>query len=342
MRTILTTFFLIHWMSCVFAMSGDVALATLDDPDADSWVTNLAMGDAPRISDEPYAQPLLLYLYALYWGCVTSTSVGYGDVGPRNNLEVFVSAWLIICGAYFWAYVVGSFCNIVSNPDPHSVAFKQRIDSVNFMLKDQNCSMALNKRLRAYMNPTAHLHRLKEYDELRSLFSPQLQREIAMELCQKGISPSVPYLQMGTKYFMVEISRVFVPCLLSPLERVLRPSSLFIVLRGVAAQKGVVLPSGSACNIDFILSSPRLRGNAVWVALGFGEMISLEMADMDSVINRCPIADRIPVRKYAVQLAVKRGFLKVARAVAKARAKEVQNSRGGRAPPRGVRVPEYE
>jgi hypothetical protein len=244
MRTILTTFFLIHWMSCVFAMSGDVALATLDDPDADSWVTNLAMGDAPRISDEPYAQPLLLYLYALYWGCVTSTSVGYGDVGPRNNLEVFVSAWLIICGAYFWAYVVGSFCNIVSNPDPHGVAFKQRIDSVNFMLKDQNCSMALNKRLRAYMNPTAHLHRLKEYDELRSLFSPQLQREIAMELCQKGISPSVPYLQMGTKYFMVEISRVFVPCLLSPLERVLRPSSLFIVLRGVAAQKGVVLPSG--------------------------------------------------------------------------------------------------
>jgi hypothetical protein len=133
----------------------------------------------------------------------------------------------------------------------------------------------------------------------------------------------------------VEISRVFVPCLLSPLERVLRPSSLFIVLRGVAAQKGVVLPSGSACNIDFILSSPRLRDNAVWVALGFGEMISLEMADMDSVINRCPIADRIRVRKYAVQLAVKRGFLKVARAVAKARAKEVQNSRGGRAPPRG-------
>lgn len=32
---------------------------------------------------------------------------------------------------------------------------------------------------------------------------------------------------------------------------------------------------------------------------------------------------------------MKRGFLKVARAVAKARAKEVQNSRGGRAPPRG-------
>ena len=38
---------------------------------------------------------------------------------------------------------------------------------------------------------------------------------------------------------MVEISRVFSPCLFSPHERVLRPTALFIVLRGVAVQKGV-------------------------------------------------------------------------------------------------------
>ncbi len=46
-----------------------------------------------------------------------------------------------------------------------------------------------------------------------------------MELCQKGISPNVPYFQNATKYFMVEISRVFAPCLFSPHERVLRPSA---------------------------------------------------------------------------------------------------------------------
>lgn len=308
MQTTMATVCLLHWMACAFGLITDMEYLTLDDPDKHSWVTTLVRDK--KLKPVPYSEPMVVYLYALYWTCATVTSVGYGDVCPRNPMEVLVSSILIILGAYFWAYVVGSFCNIVTNLNPHGVQFKQRMDAVNFMLKDQDCPGPLMKRLRAYMNHTVHLQRLKEYDKLRLIFSPQLQKEIAMETsCSPSLVISVPFFRRATRHFMVEVSRSFVPSLFCPCERVYRPSALFILLHGVAVQKGVILPTGNACNLDFVLTCTELQDRCVWIALGFVETFSLERKDLEHVLRGCASVDQKRVRKWICRLACRRGIL---------------------------------
>lgn len=188
------------------------------------------------------------------------------------------------------------------------------MDAVNFMMKDQECSEDLVKRSRAYMNHTHHLQRLKEYEDLRKLFSPKLQKDIAIELCTKIIVvDNVPLFDKATQSFMVEVSSRFVPGLFSPCESVFRPSALFIILRGVALQGGVVLPSGNGCNLDFVLSCPELQDRRVWVSLGYVEMFSLEKAELDQVLCSCSLSDRLRVRRFTVRLAARRGFILAAR-----------------------------
>jgi hypothetical protein len=184
------------------------------------------------------------------------------------------------------------------------------MDAVNFMLKDQDCPAPLVKRLRAYLNHTMHLQRLKEYDKLRLIFSPHLQKEIAMETsCSPSLVNSVPFFKNATRHFMVEVSRSFVPSLFSPCERVYRPSALFIVLHGVALQKGVILPTGNACNIDFVLTCKELQDRCVWIALGFVETFSLDRKDLEHVLRGCGDQDKTHVRKWTCQLATRRGIL---------------------------------
>ena len=52
----------------------------------------------------------------------------------------------------------------MTNLDPHGVAFKQRVDAVNFMLRDLGCAPQVRVQLRAYLHQSQHLLRREEYE----------------------------------------------------------------------------------------------------------------------------------------------------------------------------------
>jgi hypothetical protein len=50
-----------------------------------------------------------------YFVLTTLSTVGYGDYSPFSDIEVVVSLVYILAGAAFFAFIMGSFIEIISN-----------------------------------------------------------------------------------------------------------------------------------------------------------------------------------------------------------------------------------
>ncbi|OMJ71118.1 hypothetical protein SteCoe_30750 [Stentor coeruleus] len=56
-----------------------------------------------------------LYVRSLYWTAVTFSSVGYGDITPKNNGEYIYAMCIEFVGIMFFAYLMGNVSNYLSN-----------------------------------------------------------------------------------------------------------------------------------------------------------------------------------------------------------------------------------
>jgi hypothetical protein len=50
-----------------------------------------------------------------YYTLTTLSTVGYGDYFPLSDIEVVISLVYILAGAAFFAFIMGSFIEIISN-----------------------------------------------------------------------------------------------------------------------------------------------------------------------------------------------------------------------------------
>jgi hypothetical protein len=53
------------------------------------------------------------YLYSWYWSLTTMITVGYGDISPKNDIEVAIASLAMLFGCGFFAYAISSIGIIV-------------------------------------------------------------------------------------------------------------------------------------------------------------------------------------------------------------------------------------
>jgi hypothetical protein len=64
-------------------------------PDSNCWLKERGVLNSPW-EDR--------YLYSVYWSVTTMMTVGYGDVAPKNNWEVFFNIWAMVFGCIIFGY----------------------------------------------------------------------------------------------------------------------------------------------------------------------------------------------------------------------------------------------
>ena len=119
--------FFCHWQACLWGM-----VATSQAADEYTWLDQLAEAkpanlrdDVDESSGESAFSAIEAYSVSLYWAIYILTSIGLGDITPTSQLEYNVASVLMLNAAIFWAYVIGSFCSIISTMDVHGVLFRQ-------------------------------------------------------------------------------------------------------------------------------------------------------------------------------------------------------------------------
>jgi len=70
------------------------------------------------------------YVAALYWSMMTMTTVGYGDIPMRTDLERIYAILCMIIGGGYYGYIVGHITSIISENDMQAREFNERMNIV--------------------------------------------------------------------------------------------------------------------------------------------------------------------------------------------------------------------
>lgn len=91
--------YIIHICACVWHGIADINLHP-------NWIDSYELRNT-----EFYVR----YNVAVYWATMTMTTVGYGDVTAKNNIETAVNNVTMLIGSIVFAYSVNSIGIFVSN-----------------------------------------------------------------------------------------------------------------------------------------------------------------------------------------------------------------------------------
>lgn len=109
LKLILTSLFVMHCIACIWYAIG----AFYNEEKC--W---LKLQDISQKSDAEK------YIYSLYWSAVTMMTVGYGDIGPQNSLEVLFVIFVVVIGCGLFAYYINSVGALMQEINKESYLYK--------------------------------------------------------------------------------------------------------------------------------------------------------------------------------------------------------------------------
>jgi hypothetical protein len=66
------------------------------------------------IADSPVSTA---YIASIYWSLTVLTTMGFGDITPRTDLERILTMLWMIVGVGFYSFTIGSLSSILSSVD---------------------------------------------------------------------------------------------------------------------------------------------------------------------------------------------------------------------------------
>lgn len=127
---------LMHWIACAWFL-----VAFIGHFPESCWVVR---------EEVENATPGTQYIRSLYWAITTMTTVGYGDIIPRRNVEYVFTSIMMLIGASLYAYIIGNIASIFSNLDSAKAAFWNKMEAANQYLRSRQVPHELNARVRDY------------------------------------------------------------------------------------------------------------------------------------------------------------------------------------------------
>lgn len=131
-----------------------------------------------------YSHWLNRYLYSIYWSSVTIMTVGYGDIVPQNDLEVFCAMITIIFGCGVYAFNLNSIGIILHNINKENTKFTHNINIINQFMKRKKVCPELQMRVREYLRyiwKEEKAQNLEEETQIINVLSGNLKEELLLE-----------------------------------------------------------------------------------------------------------------------------------------------------------------
>eukprot|EP00449_Zooxanthella_nutricula_P060147 CAMPEP_0198558240 /NCGR_PEP_ID=MMETSP1462-20131121/90150_1 /TAXON_ID=1333877 /ORGANISM="Brandtodinium nutriculum, Strain RCC3387" /LENGTH=692 /DNA_ID=CAMNT_0044289057 /DNA_START=21 /DNA_END=2099 /DNA_ORIENTATION=+ len=279
-------FLLTHWLANLWALT---LVLVEEDERLPRWIDAI---DSLEVNVETKTKnsPAKLYFTCLYFTSYTITSVGYGDIGPKNIVEIIVCTFMIVISGISWAVVLGQVCGTIANLKKEEQAFRSSMDELNNMMHDRVLRPEMKRRLRGFFLSNRLAQRRARHMDVINSLSPGLKGEVVMEVNRVWIQ-KVNFL------------------------REMLCEALYILSRGLVSNKCGIHSAGSVWGVDFVLSDTKLLRPYVCFAMTYVEVMSTKRDKFFELVEKhkeCP-ALKLKVRRFCIWLAFQRALLRLAR-----------------------------
>mmetsp|Transcript_63549 Transcript_63549/g.148219 ORF Transcript_63549/g.148219 Transcript_63549/m.148219 type:complete len:847 (+) Transcript_63549:51-2591(+) len=168
-RVVFFLFGITHCSACIWFCIG-----SRSDTDQ-TWITAKLPGDADFWVE---------YIYSLYFTLTTMTTVGYGDITPQNEDEVFFTTVLLLVATVVFASLMGALTDLICNLHSETNSKDARVRMLCHYMNWRNVPQDLFKAVRKHM---LHLWETnKGYDayeeDVKQNLPPVLQKELSFHL----------------------------------------------------------------------------------------------------------------------------------------------------------------
>lgn len=172
------SFFAVHIFSCFFYLE-----ARLNDFGEDTWVCQNDMIDL-SVSSQWYQN--------MYWAFQTLTTVGYGDFGAYNTIELWLSLTWMFIGVAFYTFVVGSLTTIITDSQTMQDILNAKLMALDEFAEKTNLEKSMHRQIRMFFS--------NNYKELfQRVDEEQMQKELPISLVEELF-----YHQFGSLIYKFE------------------------------------------------------------------------------------------------------------------------------------------
>ena len=145
------------------------------------------------------------YIRALYWSITTLTTVGYGDIVPHTNTEMFYSMFVQLLGIGAFGFLIAHVVSLLSKKDPIETKYIDNIEQLTTTLKRRSLPTNLQNRILDYYS--YRRHQKMGYDESTFLATlPKgLQKDVALTL-RREIIEAIPLFEDVGENFIYDVA----------------------------------------------------------------------------------------------------------------------------------------
>ena len=263
--------------------------ARLYDFEPDTWVSRCGYRDSDTWSK---------YLASIYWAVTTVTTVGYGDISGKTDLEMILCVIWMFIGVGFYSFTIGSLSSFLTSIDTRESVLSAKMAAIQEFAKETGISPECKLKIRNAIRYNTYKQGTVWSDK-HSLFN-ELPKALRFEVASSmytGIYKEFPFFSKKDPSFTIFVMPLFKPLRVSSGEYIYKEGDyadeVYFITRGrvnfVVKGSEIVYKSflrGSYLGeIEVIRHVPRLNN-----AIGYGEceFLVLGKKDFSDILSEFP------------------------------------------------------
>jgi len=236
------------------------------------------------------------YLHSLYWCISTLTTIGYGDITPSTNAEIFYAMTVMIFGVGMYGYVIANISTIITNLQPARGRYLEHMEKLGVFMHYRGIPPGLQHRIREYYSYIWEQRLAYDESSIVHGLPPGLRADVSLFL-KRDIIQKVPFFKAAGDDLVRDIALQMKPVVYTPGDVVFRRgepgAEMYFISHGevqvMGESGGTVL--ATLRDGDFfgemalLLHQPR---TATVRAVGYCDLYTLDKTAFEGVVRKYP------------------------------------------------------